>query len=232
MTATVGGIVYRITNNLNGKCYVGITTNGLSRRWKEHLAPSKRTLRATRPLYAAFLKYGSDNFSIAEVATASSVEELKALERRYIAEFGTFAPGGYNLTIGGDGVTGYRPTEEQIRKHSDWMRVYAQTPEGKAAQQRATAAAARMTFVMPREAIERSRITRTGKKRTLEQRLLMSQRRRKYSDAAITRAFDLRKQGARWCDIVSVTGISRQYLNDLWYRRRQYLWTAKEGPSQ
>lgn len=96
--------VYLITNTINGNKYVGVTQTTIAKRWREHKCAAKSGM--DRPLYRAMRKYGIEAFVIEVVATADSVESLKALECRYIADLGTFARNGsgYNLTLGGDGL--------------------------------------------------------------------------------------------------------------------------------
>lgn len=96
--------VYLITNTINGNKYVGVTQTTIAKRWREHKCAAKSGTE--RPLYRAMRKYGIEAFTIEAVATADSVESLKALECRYITDLGTFARNGsgYNLTLGGDGL--------------------------------------------------------------------------------------------------------------------------------
>ena len=56
--------IYVITNNINGKQYVGKTNFSLQKRFQEHINDSKRSTKEHRPLYNAFNKYGIENFSI------------------------------------------------------------------------------------------------------------------------------------------------------------------------
>ena len=95
--------VYKITNNVNGHGYIGITQCSLAKRWREHLCAA-RTGNDKR-LYRAMRKYGTDNFSITVLYEASSFLELQVVERGLIAEHGTHASSGkgYNLTSGGEG---------------------------------------------------------------------------------------------------------------------------------
>jgi hypothetical protein len=96
-------LVYKITNNVNGHGYIGITQCSLAKRWREHLCAA-RTGNDKR-LYRAMRKYGTDNFSIAALYEADSFQELQAVERGLIAAHGTYASNGkgYNLTAGGEG---------------------------------------------------------------------------------------------------------------------------------
>lgn len=91
-------IVYKITNKINGKAYIGQTIQKLKRRWDFHVCKRSGCLA----LKAAFEKYGIENFTIEIVYEASSLEELCQKEQQFIQEFNTLAPNGYNLTTGGE----------------------------------------------------------------------------------------------------------------------------------
>jgi len=96
-------LVYKITNNVNGHGYIGITQCALAKRWREHLCAARTG--SDKRLYRAMRKYGTDNFSIAALYEADSFQELQAVERGLIAAHGTYASNGkgYNLTAGGEG---------------------------------------------------------------------------------------------------------------------------------
>lgn len=87
--------IYKITNQINGKCYIGQSINILQ-RWKQH-----RTNAAVRTeaLYLAFQKYGIENFSF-EILEECSEEELDQKEQYYISYFNSYK-NGYNMTQGG-----------------------------------------------------------------------------------------------------------------------------------
>lgn len=94
------GIIYKITNTLNNKIYVGQTTRNIAERWREHRsksAPSDGTY-----LHNAIAKYGEDNFIIEEIDNCPDAL-LNDKEREWIAILDTMYPHGYNLTIGGEG---------------------------------------------------------------------------------------------------------------------------------
>lgn len=90
------GIIYKITNKVNGKSYIGQTRYTLEFRWKQHQHKKDNTY-----FHNAIHKYGIDNFDI-EVLEECNIEDLNSREIFYIAKFDTFN-NGYNLTIGGDG---------------------------------------------------------------------------------------------------------------------------------
>jgi hypothetical protein len=94
--------IYKITNDVNGKVYIGKTLHSVEKRWKEHIKDSKREHNENRPLYRAMNKYGIDNFHIETIEEC--VEELvEEREVFWIKEYNSFGKNGYNATIGGDG---------------------------------------------------------------------------------------------------------------------------------
>jgi Mor family transcriptional regulator len=97
----MNGIVYRITNNVNGMRYVGQTTQKLSVRWAHHCSPSAAS--RTR-VSAAIQEYGKENFTV-EVLQ-EGIEDLWTLfylEAFHILEEMCVWPYGYNSTFGGMG---------------------------------------------------------------------------------------------------------------------------------
>ena len=79
------GIIYKATNNINGKVYVGQTIFSLDNRRKEHIRLSK----ANFPRYLfhrALKKYGEENFSW-DILEECDKCLLNNLEEFYIALF-------------------------------------------------------------------------------------------------------------------------------------------------
>ena len=118
------GIIYKIVLP-NGKHYIGLTTNSLSKRRKEH----KHTAKSgdTRCLYNALRKYDMvDTFELTEIDRANSQEELCEKETKYIIEYNSYYMNGngYNMTYGGEGINGYVFTEEDKRKQSERQKQY------------------------------------------------------------------------------------------------------------
>ena len=91
--------IYKITNNINGKIYIGMTYRTIQERWKEHQNDCSRKQTENRPLYRAMNKYGIENFSIEIIEKTDYPEER---ERYWIERLGSFKYG-YNATLGGDG---------------------------------------------------------------------------------------------------------------------------------
>ena len=95
--------IYCIVNNVNGKKYIGKTTNTIETRFRQHIFDSRKSECKNRTLYKAFEKYGIENFSIHQL---EECDWDKASEREiyYISLYDTFR-NGYNETLGGDGGT-------------------------------------------------------------------------------------------------------------------------------
>ena len=102
-------------NNVNGKLYIGQTTDILKNRFMDHKKPSNNRHPA---LFAAMNKHGRENFTIHELDKANSLEELNLLEPYYIDKFNTLAPNGYNLQSGGGNQ---RPCDEVRKRMSAWQ---------------------------------------------------------------------------------------------------------------
>ena len=89
--------IYKITNKLNGKIYIGQTMQDVEKRWARHCSPS--SIRSA--IGFAIQKYGKDNFLFEVIDTASTIDELNNKEIKYIELFDSVSPNGYNLTNGG-----------------------------------------------------------------------------------------------------------------------------------
>ena len=90
------GFIYKITNKVNGKSYIGQTRYTVEFRWRQHQHKKDNCY-----FHNAIHKYGVENF-IVETIEECDVEDLNSREIFYIAKYNTFKDG-YNLTIGGDG---------------------------------------------------------------------------------------------------------------------------------
>lgn len=104
--------IYKLTNKINGKSYIGQTCRNPEARWEEHLKTSLSTdPEQKKYLQNAIEKYGWENFS-KEILEIIPIEKgQKYLDEReffYILENKTFHKHGrgYNLTLGGSGTKG------------------------------------------------------------------------------------------------------------------------------
>ena len=96
------GYIYKITNQVNGKMYIGKTEDTIEKRFKDHCKDYTRRKYEKRPLYDAMNKYGIENFIIEEVEYVALNEDLAEREQYWIEYYDTFY-NGYNATKGGDG---------------------------------------------------------------------------------------------------------------------------------
>jgi group I intron endonuclease len=103
--------IYKITNKVNGKLYIGQTKYPLPVRMSGHLTDSKRT---KTKLSNAINKYGKEVFEIEEIISGDfNIEFADYLESHYIRLYAsTFQ---YNIKTGGNSVP---MTEETRRKIS------------------------------------------------------------------------------------------------------------------
>ena len=83
--------IYKITNTINGKVYVGQSVD-INRRWRQH-----KNSELDYPLYKAFKKYGIENFTF-EVLEECTITELNERERYYIQLYDS-CHFGYNQTL-------------------------------------------------------------------------------------------------------------------------------------
>ena len=86
--------IYKITNQINGKVYIG-QTNNLERRYKEHWFRYDRE----QPLYQAFNKYGRENFKMEPIELTENYNER---EQYWITFYNSYGKDGYNATRGGE----------------------------------------------------------------------------------------------------------------------------------
>lgn len=97
----MNGYIYKITNKINQKIYIGKTLSSIEERFKEHQKESKKNRSEKRPLYDAMNKYGIENFSI-ELVEEVPIENLSDREIYWIDFYQSYH-NGYNATCGGEG---------------------------------------------------------------------------------------------------------------------------------
>lgn len=119
-------IIYLITNIIDGKQYVGQTTESLNRRWKRHCVKAN-SRNNNMVVSRAIKKYGRENFTITQIDSANSLEELNAKEQYHINRLKCCTPDGYNVEAGGSGPG--KMSEELRLKHSKTHELIS--PEGR-----------------------------------------------------------------------------------------------------
>lgn len=94
------GFIYKITNKINGKIYIGQTSKTIERRFNTHIKNAKKHIN--RYLYDAMNCYGYDNFEVSQVEECDNAL-LDDREIYWIKYFNCIIPNGYNMTSGGGG---------------------------------------------------------------------------------------------------------------------------------
>jgi group I intron endonuclease len=121
--------IYKITNKINGKSYIGQSIN-IYARWNNHIQAMKAGIK--NRLYSALKSYGQDNFNweiidivdIKEDKMQDTFDKLDQLEIERIKQFHTFVDDplcwGYNLDTGGRHK---HPSNETIIKLSQSLKL-------------------------------------------------------------------------------------------------------------
>lgn len=101
--------IYKITNNLNQKFYIGFTSQKNPKwRFNQHLSTARSKKKNNQPIIRAIRKYGEENFSFEIILEGNEKFLLDVEEPRLIKELKPE----YNATFGGEGILGYKHTEE------------------------------------------------------------------------------------------------------------------------
>lgn len=104
--------LYRITNTINGKIYIGQTIQP-DKRWYQH---RKDSANPTQIIHHAINKYGAEVFTFEVIAGSKTWEETNDTEALLIAQYNSLVPNGYNVSLGGMNAP---KTEEWKRKASE-----------------------------------------------------------------------------------------------------------------
>ena len=96
------GVVYKITNHLNGKIYVGQTIRPLKERFNGHKCGSLFVDKEIQ-------KYGAENFTIEVLEECETTKQLREQEIFWMVELNSIYPNGYNLNDGMDNVSTFTP---------------------------------------------------------------------------------------------------------------------------
>lgn len=114
------GIIYKYTNKLNGKIYIGQTLDEAKRMRDHRYCKGKNVY-----FHNAIRKYGFENFDYEVLFRDQfdNVNDAKIVlddrERQFILDYMSWDPDkGYNLTNGGGGAGGYKHTEDHKKRIS------------------------------------------------------------------------------------------------------------------
>jgi group I intron endonuclease len=121
--ACIGNVVYKITNSINNKCYIGITSN-LKKRLKDHIRFSINNYKIKGYIHKSIQKYGVDKFTVEILCECETDLDLNEKEQYYIKLHNSAnSDFGYNLTLGGNREIPNKETIEKKIKNSHKVKV-------------------------------------------------------------------------------------------------------------
>lgn len=97
--------IYKITNRINGKIYIGQSKNP-KERFQSHCSPSSNK----SPVDCAINKYGRENFDFEIIE--KDIIDYNEKEKYWIAAYNSLVPNGYNISEGGKGSSGINVSGE------------------------------------------------------------------------------------------------------------------------
>lgn len=112
--------LYKITNTITNKCYVGWTGKTVEQRWNQHITDALNC-RDNRKFYNAIRKYGKDCWQVDTLLEVDSPDEAKSKEIDLIEQFQSYYRG-YNATKGGDGNNGIIMSKESNAARSNALK--------------------------------------------------------------------------------------------------------------
>lgn len=125
------GYIYKITNTINKKAYIGVTTkDNPNERWSNHKSAIRANIGCPF-LQKAVKKYGEESFKF-EVLIICFDDDVFKFENEYILKNNTMSPNGYNIATGGikgPSFLGKHHSEETKHILSKKSREYHNRPE-------------------------------------------------------------------------------------------------------
>lgn len=112
--------IYLITNLITNKKYIGQTNQDIKSRFEDHWKEAVKQYRTNCYLHNSMVKHGIENFSLELIEDNIPEELIDDKESYYIDKYNTFYLNGhgYNMTRGGQGIHGYKHTNETKLKQS------------------------------------------------------------------------------------------------------------------
>lgn len=108
-------VIYEIRNKINGKVYIGQTTQEAQLRWYSHQSVARTAKKKEHPLYNSMRKHGIEQFEFTVIDTASSIDELNSKERQYLSQ-ARLRGEVYNLQEGGNNKKHSQVSIERMRE--------------------------------------------------------------------------------------------------------------------
>lgn len=150
--------LYKITNKINGKIYIGQTVQP-QKRWSQHKRHSRKP---NQIVHHAINKYGAENFKFEVIAMCKSWDDANDIETELVSQYQSLVPEGYNVALGGINAP---KSEEWKAAWKKWQQSLSEEEWAKINKKRSEA-----TY----NQIEKNGHPCFGQKRTEEQRAKMS----------------------------------------------------------
>ena len=109
--------LYRITNLINGKVYIGQAAD-VSKRWSDHRRAVKLN-KPTQTIHHALIKYGLEHFAFDIIACCLTQEDANETETVLVSQYDSFVANGkgYNATHGGMNAPKSEEFKQTMRDH-------------------------------------------------------------------------------------------------------------------
>ena len=167
--------IYKLTNSVNGKCYIGQTKN-FSSRMSDH-----KSARTEHLISKAVRKHGWDAFQVEALLENVPEHDADYWECRFIKEHKSMAPDGYNLESGGNkhktlsAETRRKISENQIGRVSPrkGVKLTAET-KAKLSKAKIGKPSPRKGAKLSEETKEKLRVANLGKKHSRETKFKQS----------------------------------------------------------
>jgi group I intron endonuclease len=152
--------LYRITNTVNDKIYIGQTVQP-EKRWNQH----KTSAASDNPIMVishAIKKYGNQAFEFEVIAGCKTWDDANETETLLVAQYDSLVPNGYNVSLGGFNAP---KSEQWLQAMRDWHASLSPEERSKISQKQS---------ISYTKYIEENGHPALGTKRTDEQRANMS----------------------------------------------------------
>jgi group I intron endonuclease len=223
----MSGIIYCFHCIPTSKKYIGITEKGLDHRINQHLNNVKNGCKKSKKFYNSIKKYKIENFIIG-IIEECHINCSFEMEKYYIEKYDTYH-NGLNSTLGGEGTSGWKHTEEakiKIREkrknqiiteeHKEKLRAYRHTEEWKINQ--SNRMIGRVVNDETRKKISESQKGRIGKPMSEESKRKISDKLKgKSKDQEHTQKIKNSKQGIRWWSNGIENKMSKESPGEEWY---------------
>jgi len=214
------GIIYKVTNLINGECYIGQTTQTLNQRRSAHIRLSKK---GGYKFHNALNKFDIQLFKWEILCECNNVLELEKLELYYIKLFDC-VKNGYNERYSNHSIS------EGVRQKLS----NAQTGHVVSKETKEKMSKSHMGHVASEETKEKQRRSMLGKNKgkylgencvfkRLDVREKLSIKQRKYTDNTIKKSIELRNKGMTFKNISNYMNIPLPTIQDWCNKKYRFL---------